>query len=82
MSSEVACSNGQLLEFDGLKQVRQSCGTPRYAWKVIQESGDGAGSEVPLGPLATQQKLTLTLAPTRGQGACTTPSAARHDLDH
>mgnify|MGYP001807428169 CR=1 FL=1 len=77
MSMGVACSWGTYVEVDGQKQVRQGCGSPRYSWKIVQESGDGAGSEIPLGAQAQQQRLTLTLAPTRGQGACTKASAAQ-----
>lgn len=68
MSTAVDCSWGTVVELDGAKQVRQGCGPARYAWKVVQEAGAGTGSEIALGPLAVQQKLTLTLAPNRGQG--------------
>ena len=71
MNMDIQCSWGTQVEVDGAKQVRPaSCGTPRYSWKVVQESGAGAGSEVPLGPQAGQQKLTLTLSPNRAAGAC------------
>jgi hypothetical protein len=69
MSMDVACSWGTIVEVDGAKQVRQGCGAARHSWKVVQEAGSGSGSEVALGPLASQQKLTLTLSPNRGQGA-------------
>lgn len=73
MSKEVQCSYGTSLEFDGSQhqQAKPGCGTARYAWKVVAESGagTGGGSEIPLGPAASQQKLSLTLAPARGPGA-------------
>lgn len=72
MSMDVPCSLGTLVEVDGAKQVRQGCGPARFSWKVIQESGQGAGSEIPLGNLASQQKLALTLAPSNSRG---TPGA-------
>lgn len=72
MTQDIDCSWGTYVEVDGAKQVRQGCGAARYAWKVVQESGEGSGSEVGLGQLANQQKLTLTLAPNRGQGALRT----------
>lgn len=68
MSMDVACSWGTVVEVDGAKQVRQGCGAARHSWKVVQEAGAGSGSEVALGPLASQEKLTLTLSPNRGQG--------------
>lgn len=73
MSKEVQCSYGTSLEFDGSQHQRAKpgCGAARYAWKVVAESGAGTagGSEIPLGPAASQQKLSLTLAPARGPGA-------------
>lgn len=74
MSKEVQCSYGTSLEFDGShhQQAKPSCGAARYAWKVVAESGPGTAgsSEIPLGPAAaSQQKLSLTLAPARGPGA-------------
>jgi hypothetical protein len=71
MSKEVQCSYGTSLEIDGSQHqlAKPSCGAARYAWKVVAESGAAAGSEIPLGPSASQQKLSLTLAPARGPGA-------------
>lgn len=68
MVANVACAWGTQIEI-GWQGGRQGCGAVRHAWRVVQETGSGSGSEIALGPIGSQPKLALSLAAGQGQGA-------------